>query len=89
MRPSDWMDDTLAVIHLLSHTYSEFTTDWVWLRVQEYPKERRMMGVAMKAAQALGYIFPTNEYRPSTRPECHGRPVRVWRSRAWEKGKAA
>lgn len=44
------------------------------------------MGNVMKKAAERGICEATDEYRPSVRPKCHGRPVRVWSSldsKAW------
>lgn len=60
----------------------EFTTDevWEWLDAQGYQtRERRALGAVMKQMERDGEIRPTGQWRQSLRPECHARPVRVWR----------
>lgn len=60
----------------------EFTTDDVWTQLGDRAQavtEPRAMGVAMRAAAKAGLIVATPNYRPSHRPACHARPVRVWR----------
>jgi len=37
----------------------------------------------MAACRGLGLIEPTPEQIPSRRPNCHRRPVRIWRSRVY------
>jgi hypothetical protein len=61
---------------------TEFTTDDVWSEMgDETIIEGRAMGAAMRRARADGVCVPTQTYRPSDRPACHGRPVRVWQVR--------
>lgn len=67
---------------LLDDPDAEFTTDEVWAHLGDAGQaitEPRAMGVAMRAAGKAGLIHPTPTYRPSARPACHARPVRVWR----------
>ncbi len=66
----------------------EFTTDEVWTRVNltgVSGGDPRGMGAVMDAAMTAGLIARTAKTVKSTRPECHGRPVRVWRSLARSK----
>jgi hypothetical protein len=87
MNAQEWMDLALSNIRALAHTRESFTTDEVWMRLGDMtPKEPRLMGVAMRTAESLGYIGPTDQYYASARPVCHGRPVRVWRSCLWNFG---
>lgn len=60
-----------------------FTTDDVWALIdpRHTTHERRALGAVMKQLQRSGDIVPTDLYVPSARPECHRRPVRVWRRR--------
>lgn len=43
------------------------------------PNDPRAMGAALIAARRDGLISATGGYRKSTRPECHARPVAIWR----------
>lgn len=58
-----------------------FTTDDVWAGINpaHVTHERRALGAVMRQLQRSGDIVPTDQYVPSLRPECHRRPVRVWR----------
>jgi len=58
-----------------------FTTDDVWATIdpRHTTHERRAMGAVMRQLQRSGDIVPTDLYVPSARPECHRRPIRVWR----------
>lgn len=62
-----------------------FTTDLVWYMLKQHeaitPHEPRALGPRMDAAAARGWIERTEETRNSSRPECHSRPVRLWRSK--------
>lgn len=55
-----------------------FSTDLVWDQVEQQPDEPRDLGNAMKGLAAAGFIRALDEWVISRRPECKGRPVRVW-----------
>ena len=77
----DWKDEAERVIDLLAATRQHFTTDDVWQRLGHVSThEPRAMGALMKRAANRGVIRATDGWATSTRPECHGRPIRVWRS---------
>jgi hypothetical protein len=60
--------------------HQEFTTDELWHALGKLtPPEPRAMGSAMQAAKRRGLIVATGNYRQSERPDCHARPVLVWR----------
>lgn len=79
-----WKLHATAAIRWLARTRPEFTTDDVWqeLHVRNHggPREPRALGALMVAAAKQGLIEPTDRYVPSQRPDCHRRPVKVWRS---------
>lgn len=83
-----WKSLTFSIIRQLAESLPEFTTDHVWAWLQEYPEihthERRALGSMMRETYKSGWIEPTDRYVNSQRPECHARPVKVWRSRLWE-----
>jgi hypothetical protein len=58
------------------------TTDHLWAALEIMsappPQEPRAMGVVLRWARDEGLILPTNEFKPSKRPECHRNPKRVW-----------
>jgi len=79
--PADWKAAALDAVRHLARMLPEFTTDDVWVRLRgNAPAEPRALGAVMQHARALGLIEPTDRIRTSARPECHARPVRVWRS---------
>jgi alkylhydroperoxidase family enzyme len=76
--PVAWTERALAAVAVCAQRYpAGFTTDEVWDLVGS-PPEPRAMGAVMQAAARGGVILATTQYRPSTRTECHARPVRVW-----------
>lgn len=82
-----WVDVVaLPLIRELAGRMETFTTDEVWdlldRRQLPYPEERRAMGPAIVKAYARGNIEPLDTWRLSKRPECHRRPLRVWRARS-------
>jgi hypothetical protein len=68
----------------LARMRPEFTTDDVWEHLFQndlpMPHEPRALGAVMVAAARARIIAPTDRYTPSARPECHRRPVKIWRS---------
>ena len=77
----DWKDEAERVIDTLAATRQHFTTDDVWQRLGHVSThEPRALGALMKRAASRGVIRATDGWATSTRPECHGRPIRVWRS---------
>jgi hypothetical protein len=78
----DWVAHALHAVWCLATTTDEITTDDVWdaLGSTTGTHEPRALGSVMKRAAALGYVKPTDRYRPSARAACHARPVKVWAS---------
>ncbi len=76
-----WLASALIVVRTLANSGREFTSDDVWLRVPTLD-EPRALGAVMTVAARRGFIFSTGQYRPSVRPICHGRPVKIWRGAA-------
>ena len=62
--------------------HESFISDEVWAEMPDYiaTHDNRAMGPAIKKAQSLGWIKPTDSFRTSARPHCHGNPRRIWRS---------
>jgi hypothetical protein len=78
---TDWKAEAMRVIRDLAERRATFTTDDVWQRLGHVSThEPRALGALMKRAASAGVIRATDGWAVSSRPECHGRPVRVWRS---------
>jgi predicted SPOUT superfamily RNA methylase MTH1 len=77
--PAEWYGYALAVVQRLAERLDDFTTDDVWQALTVRPPEPRALGAVMVTAKNAGLIEPTDRTRQSSRPECHARPVRVWR----------
>jgi threonine dehydrogenase-like Zn-dependent dehydrogenase len=78
-----WLAAAVQRIGTVAATKLSFTTDDVWATLEAVglrPREPRALGAAMKLAAKQGTIVATDMYRPSSRVECHARPVRVWRA---------
>ena len=58
-----------------------FSTDNLWddLPADITTREPRAMGAVMRRAANLGLITNTGTFEKSHRPECHRRPVALWR----------
>lgn len=79
------MEGAAETIARLATTQETITGDDVWAAIQMPPREPRMIGNALNRARGLGLIEPTDEHRPSERKHNnHSRPVRVWRSVAYQ-----
>lgn len=78
----EWYGDALGIVAALARRGEAFTTDDVWAQTDPTlsTHEPRALGAVMRDARKRGWIVPTSEYRQSSRLECHGRPVRVWRA---------
>lgn len=79
-----WKEWALDAVQRVCEEGKPFTTDDVWLELsgtesQVRTHEPRAMGAVMQRAAKLGWVEPMNEWRQSTRPECHANPKRVWR----------
>lgn len=79
----EWVQRARLAVGLLAGQRETFTTDDVWARLdgRVATSERRAMGAVMRWATREGLIRASGGYVPSTRAECHGRPVAVWVSR--------
>ncbi len=73
----EWLERARAVVLALAAKRSDFTTDEVWLHLPP-AREPRALGAVMRQVADEGRIIKTETHRPSTRPECHSRPVAVW-----------
>lgn len=84
-----WQDAAIREVETLARSRDEFTTDDVWEVLNMPPREGRQIGALMAACRARGFIEKTDATRPSDRPNCNRRPVRVWRSLIRDGGAAA
>ena len=78
-----WPEDKralLSAVLVVAERQDELTSDDVWIEAGVVVDEPRLMGAIMRGAQARGWIVPLDEWRLSERPECHRRPLRVWRA---------
>ena len=80
----DWWQHAVNIVRDISATSFDFTTDDIWCELERRsiatPHEPRAIGAVVVAVKRLGLIAPTNRYRPSSRPKCHARPIRVWQA---------
>lgn len=75
----DWKAEAERVIEDVAGLYEHFTTDDVWERITTHTHEPRALGALMRKMASRGVIEATSDWYISKRPECHGRPLRVWR----------
>lgn len=78
-----WKQTASLVVYLVARQNEYLTSDDVWHGLEGATvstHEPRAMGAILKRAAKDGIIAATDDWRVSSRPECHGRPVRVWRS---------
>ena len=81
----EWRDAATLAVEACALTRRHFTSDHVWQHMVEADvtattHEPRAMGAIMRAASNAGWCERTDVTKNSTRPQCHRRPLRVWRS---------
>lgn len=79
----EWLEECVKIGAELAREMDAFTTDHIWERLPDDAKthEPRAMGAVMRNLSDLGVIERTDRTVNSHRPECHRRPVRLWRSK--------
>ena len=83
----NWYETALRGVRVLARKNQYLTSDdvWEWIRpLQIQSREPRAMGAVMRSSRFDEIIAPTSDFRTSTRPACHGRPIRVWKSLRYE-----
>ena len=79
-----WKTHANQAIEALCRLRREFTADDVWDYLDAHqldrPDEPRALGAILRSAAHQGLIAATDRYVNSERPECHARPVKVWRA---------
>jgi hypothetical protein len=82
--PLDWKSCAQQAIRYVAERRPELTTDPVWYMLDAWgvamPPEPRALGPLMKSAVTRGWLLPTDKVHKSVRPECHRRPLAVYRS---------
>ena len=80
----NWYTTALRGVRILARRNQYLTSDdvWEWIRPLEIEtlRDPRAMGAVMRSSRIDEVIAPTNEFRISERPACHGRPIRIWKS---------
>lgn len=79
----EWKKAAYNVVVYIAKHRVEFTTDAVWSlldRISFVTHENRAMGAIMRRAANRGVCVRTDRTTQSVRPECHRRPIRIWRS---------
>lgn len=81
----DFMRAAVKALTKVARTNKTFTTDEVWAQLAKtnpegFNVEPRALGALMLTASKQGAIKTTTRTRSSKRGQCHGRPVRVWKS---------
>lgn len=84
----DWMQAAIEAIERVARKYPFFTTDHVWLELEDgySTHERRAMGAAMRVAAGAGTCRIADSTQKSARVVCHRRPLQVWESLIFPKG---
>jgi hypothetical protein len=77
----DFAASAELAIRITARWNREFIVDDVWRNMNRSRYgDNRAMGAAIRKAVRAGVIAPTERYRPSSQPNCHANPRRVWRS---------
>lgn len=88
--PREWLSAARQAGRQVALLRQEFTTDPIWrvleLQHVQPPHEPRAMGPVMDSLMKAGVCFKTTRVSPSARPECHRRPLTVYRSLIYKGG---
>lgn len=77
----DWYSEAEAAVNVLIKKGQDFDSDEIWRLLSHFDvstKEPRALGAIMRGYARDGKIINVG-YRKSTRPECHRRPIAIWR----------
>ncbi len=83
----EFVEKAMWQVYWLARRYEEITTDDLWVRLDVIgmkPREPRVLGAVMMAAKRHRWVEATDRVKQSKRPQCHCRPLRVWRSLVWD-----
>jgi len=78
-----WLEAAVRIVKRICETTPEFTTDALHAelaKTMHSTREKRALGAVMRKAAHCGWCENTSRVEKSKRPECHKRPVAVWRS---------
>lgn len=80
-----WLEAVLAIIQNLAQAHLEFSTEDITNQMSSKPdfpttSSKRSIGVALLAAQRLGYIEPTKRSHRRSNPKYRNLVI-VWRSK--------
>lgn len=78
----EWFGRAQTIVQGLIKRGIYFTTDDVWEQLKDsgyYTSEPRALGAVIHQFAKDKQIVSTGSYRKSMRPECHRRPLAVWR----------
>ena len=79
---STWLHTVDRIIEELAASRYEFTADDIWHKLEGSgisTHEPRALGAAIQQAVRAEVIVHTGRYEKSNRPECHRRPISVYR----------
>lgn len=81
----DFLRAAVKAMTKIARTQKTFTTDDIWTSLAKtnpagFDVEPRALGSLMLQAAKQNVIKATTRTKTSKRPECHKRPVRVWKS---------
>ncbi len=87
---TDWKRAAAARVFWLAQNRREFTADDV---IEHLDAEgittgnNSALGAIMRAAQRMGIIENSGLFKESRRPVQHSKPLRIWRSNIYKKGR--
>lgn len=79
--PELWLIEARRVVREVAASMPTWTADDIWARIAQ-PPEPRALGAVLRDLAEQGEIVKTGQYRNSTRPEAHARPLACWRATA-------
>ena len=89
--PVSWRGYAEQAIRWVAERRPELTTDPVWTVLEHWqvpkPPERRALGPLMKSACVWGWLEPVDRTSKSVLPQRHKRPLQVYRSLLYTRGR--
>ena len=84
-RDAEWLEVAFEALKIAAGIHVELTTDDVWAVLDRWqtpaPAEPKALANVIRRAVREGLIVAADRApRPSCRPECKARPLRVWKS---------
>jgi hypothetical protein len=79
----EWRDAALNALYRVAQEQPTLISNDLW-RYVDKPPEPRALGPLMQRGVTLGWIMPTETFRPCPSVSRHAAPARLWRSKVYQ-----